>query len=183
MAIFDINESLGSLTFQAAETGAGLGVSGLDGSTAVTVSADGNFVYAAGEDDDAIVVFERDSNTGMLTFVQKIEDASATDGLNGINCIAISGDGNFVYTTGFWDKTVVLFERNATTGELTYVERYKDGVLGVDGLNGANFVTISPDGQNVYVTGFWEHAVAVFNRNMTNGKLTFVEVLKMALQV
>ncbi len=178
LAVFDINESTGALSFQNAETGNGQGVSGLDGSTAVTVSPDGNFVYAAGNNDDAIVVFQRDENSGMLTYVQKIEDSASSDGLNGINCIAISPDGNYAYATGFWDKSVVLFQRNNTTGVLTYIERYKDGISGVDGLNGANFITISPDGNNAYVTGFWEHAVAMFSRNAVNGKLTFVEVFK-----
>lgn len=178
LAVFDINNDNGSLDFQSAETGAGLGVSGLDGSTAVTVSPDGNFVYVAGNNDDAIVVFERDQNTGQLNFIQEIEDGSATDGLNGINCISVSPDGAFVYTTGFWDRAIVLFERDQSTGMLTYVERYKDGISGVDGLNGANFITISADGNTVYATAFWEHSVAVFSRNATDGTLTFEEVFK-----
>jgi 6-phosphogluconolactonase (cycloisomerase 2 family) len=178
LAVFDLNEVNGTATFQNAETEGNLGVSGLDGSAAVTLSPDGNFVYVAGNNDDAIVVFERNSNTGMLTFVQKIEDSATTDGLNGINCIAVSADGNHAYATGFWDKTIVLFQRNIATGELTYIERYKDEINGVDGLNGANFITLSPDGNNVYVTAFWEHSVAVFNRNPTTGALTFVEVFK-----
>jgi 6-phosphogluconolactonase (cycloisomerase 2 family) len=178
LAVFELNDINGMATFQNAETEGNLGVSGLDGSAAVTLSPDGNFVYVAGNNDDAIVVFERNQNTGMLTFVQKIEDGAATDGLNGINCIAVSPDGNYVYSTGFWDKTIVLFERNSITGELTYIERYKDEISGVDGLNGANFITISPDGNNVYATAFWEHSLAVFNVNPTNGKLTFVEVFK-----
>ncbi len=177
IGVFSIDEVAGNLNFQSAETGAGLGISGLDGNAAVAVSPDGNFVYAAGNNDDAIVVFERDDVSGMLTFVQEIEDASATDGLNGINGIAISADGNYVYTTGFWDKTIVLFTRNPNTGMLTYVERWKDGLQGVDGLNGANYVTISPDGNNVYVTSFWDNAVAVFDVG-ASGSLTFREVHK-----
>ncbi len=178
LAVFNINPDNGALAFQAAESGAGLGVSGLDGSNALALSPDGNFVYVAGNNDDAIVVFERNPSTGELTYIQEIEDGSATDGLNGINCIAVSPDGNYVYSTGFWDKSIVLFERNTTTGELTYIERYKDQIAGVDGLNGANFITISPDGNTVYATAFWEHSVAVFSRNTSNGKLTFEEVFK-----
>ena len=177
LVVFVLDEVTGMPTFQSTETGAGLGVSGLDGSTAAAISSDGNFVYVAGNNSDAIVVFSRDEDSGMLTYVQEIEDASATDGLNGINCVAISPDGNYVYTTGFWDKAIVVFERNTTTGMLTYIERYKDGISGVDGLNGANFITVSPDGNNVYTTGFWEHAVAVFDVN-ANGTLSFVEVFK-----
>lgn len=178
LAVFDIDENTGELDFRESETGEGMGVSGLDGSTAVTVSPDGKNVYAAGNNADALVVFERNTQNGTLDFIEKIEDGSTTDGLNGINSIIVSSDGAHVYATGFWDKSLVLFERNSTTGELTYIERYKDGISGVDGLNGANFVTMSPDGNNVYVTGFWEHAVAVFNRNTSTGQLDFVEVFK-----
>ena len=178
LAVFDIDENTGALNFMDSETGEGQGVSGLDGSAAVTISPDGKNLYAAGNNADALVVFDRDIENGSLEYVEKIEDGSTTDGLNGINSIAVSLDGKHVYATGFWDKSLVLFERNEVTGALTYVERYKDGISGVDGLNGANFVTISPDGNNVYVTGFWEHALAVFSRNSTNGQLTFVEVFK-----
>ncbi len=178
LAIFDMDENTGALSFMESETGEGLGVSGLDGMTAVALSPDGKNLYAAGNNADAMVVFDRNTIDGSLEYMQKITDEASTDGLNGINAIIVSADGAHVYATGFWDKTVVLFERDLLTGELTYVERYKDGISGVDGLNGANFVTLSPDGKNVYVTGFWEHALSVFSRNAVTGQLTFVEVFK-----
>lgn len=178
LAIFDVDENTGELNFMESETGEGMGVSGLDGVVTLTTSPDGKNIYAAGDNADALVVFSRNNESGMLSYMQKIEDGVSTDGLNGVNGIVVSEDGAHVYATGFWDKTLVLFERNTTTGELTYIERYKDDISGVDGLNGANYVILSPDGNNVYVTGFWEHALAVFNRNPLNGKLTFVQVFK-----
>ena len=48
-----------------------------------------------------------------------------------------------------------------TTGALTFVEMYKDGVDRVDGLLQANDVTVRPDGSHVYATGIF--AVAVFS--------------------
>ena len=59
---------------------------------------------------------------------------------------------------------------------LTFVEVHRDGVNGVDGLERAQSVTLSPDGAHVYVASFVENAVAVFSRNATTGSLTFVEV-------
>ncbi len=178
LAIFDIDENTGTLSFMDSETGEGMGVSGLDGSTAVTMSPDGKNIYAAGNNADALVVFDRNTLNGSLEYVHKIEDGASTDGLNGINALVVSQDGAHVYATGFWDKTIVLFERDLLTGELTYIERYKDEISGVDGLNGANSITLSPDGKNIYVTGFWEHALAVFSRNVVSGQLSFVEVFK-----
>lgn len=177
IAVFDLETSSGMPTFQNSENGNGLGISGLDGSNAVAISPDGDFVYVAGNNDDAIVAFSRDATSGQLTFVQKIEDSSTSDGLNGINGIVISPDGTTVYATGFWDKSLVVFNRNTTTGMLTYIERYKDGISGVDGLNGVNDITMSSDGRSVYVTGFWDQSLAVFSVN-PNGTLSFEEVFK-----
>jgi DNA-binding beta-propeller fold protein YncE len=64
---------------------------------------------------------------------------------------------------------------DAAPGGLTFVEAEFDGVGGVDGLWEARGVTVSPDGQHVYVASQWDHAVAVFSRNPTTGELTFVE--------
>ncbi|MCH7801723.1 MAG: beta-propeller fold lactonase family protein [Chloroflexi bacterium] len=61
-------------------------------------------------------------------------------------------------------------------GELTFVEVVKDGVGGVDGLNGAFSVTVSPDGKHLYAASWFDSAVAVFSRDSTSGALTWVEV-------
>ena len=52
--------------------------------------------------------------------------------------------------------------RDVATGRLTFVQVLKDGVGGVDGLYGADSVTVSPDGSQVYATGYYDDALAVF---------------------
>ena len=49
------------------------------------------------------------------------------------------------------DNAVAVFSRNATTGALTFVEAKFDGVGGTDGLAGATGVSLSADGEHVYV--------------------------------
>jgi 6-phosphogluconolactonase (cycloisomerase 2 family) len=74
---------------------------------------------------------------------------------------------------------VAVFTRNSSTGALAFVEVHKDGASGVDGLNGADSVTVSPDGSHVYVAaGSSDNSVAVFSRNSSTGALTFVEFIK-----
>ena len=80
--------------------------------------------------------------------------------------VAVSPDGQHVYVTGGDDDAVAVFSRNATTGELTFVDAEFDDVGGVDGLYRAFGVTVSPDGQHVYVTGGDDDAVAVFSREL-----------------
>ncbi len=49
---------------------------------------------------------------------------------------------------------------------------------GVDGLAGAAAVAVSADGLRVYVAGQSEHALAVFDRSLTDGSLELLGVLR-----
>jgi 6-phosphogluconolactonase (cycloisomerase 2 family) len=154
-------------------------VDGLGFVQSVTLSPDGQHVYAASSGDDAIAVFSRNSTTGALTFVENQRDGvGGVDGLDGANSVAVSADGNHLYAASWDDEAVAVFSRNTATGALTFVEVHKDGVGGVDGLNGALAVTISPDGKHLYAAGNDDNAVAVFSRNPTTGALAFLEFQK-----
>ena len=155
------------------------GIGGLDGAYAVAASPAGEHVYVAGATDDAVAVFARNATTGQLTFVQAVRDgADGVDGLDSAIDLIVSPDGKHVYVTGQNDQALAVFARNVTTGALSYVTRYRDGLGGVDGLAGARAVAISADGLHVYVAGQSDNAVAVFSRNSTTGQLTFVEAVK-----
>ena len=126
-----------------------------------------------------MAVFQRNVATGQLTFVQVLKDGvGGVDGLYGANSVTVSPDGSHVYATGYSDNALAVFQRDVATGQLTFVQVLKDGVGGVDGLYGANSVTVSPDGSHVYATGFSDNALAVFRRDVATGQLTFVQVLK-----
>ncbi|MFM9960443.1 MAG: beta-propeller fold lactonase family protein, partial [Planctomycetaceae bacterium] len=182
VAVFSRNATTGAVTFVEVKKDGVSGVDGLNGATDVAVSPDGAHVYVASADDSAVAVFSRNATTGALTFVEFEKDGvNGVDGLNGAPGVAVSPDGAHVYVTSENDDAVAVFSRNATTGALTFVEFKQDGVGGVDGLNGAFGVTLSPDGSHVYVAGGVDDAVAVFSRNATTGVLTFVEIEKDAV--
>jgi hypothetical protein len=69
-------------------------------------------------------------------------------------------------------------KRNTDTGALTYLETLADNAGGVDGLEGAQWVSVSPDDMHVYVASLYDRAVAVFGRDPRTGTLTFVEVIQ-----
>lgn len=148
-----------------------------DGAHWVTVSPDGAHVYVATFFGSAIDVYARDGVTGALTSVETVRDGiGGVDGLAGAQSVVVSPDGNHVYTAGFHDSAVAVFSRDAGTGGLAFVEVERDGVAGVDGLEGTRAVTISPDGAHVYAASERDDSVAVFDRDPGTGALTFVEV-------
>ncbi len=152
---------------------------GLDGAMDVTVSPDGAHLYAASDDDDSVAVFSRDSVTGKLTFIEAHKQGvNGVDGLSRAYAVTVSPDGAHLYAVGYGDDAVVLFERDRITGRLTFVRAEKDGINGVDGINGARAISISPDGGHVYVAGYLEDAVAVFARSSISGVLTFSQVVR-----
>ena len=88
------------------------------------------------------------------------------------------------YVTARGDDAVSWYERNASTGALTYSGLLKDGVNGVDGLNYATGVVLSSDGNHAYVTGNWAgsvswyDAVSWYERNASTGALSYGGMLK-----
>jgi MYXO-CTERM domain-containing protein len=158
-----------------AQTFYGKGKLGMDDVTDLIVSGDGRHVYVTGL--NAVVVFSRDVATGRLSHFQAITD-NEVDGLAGSSGLSLSADGKHLYVAGSADNAVAVFARNATSGQLSFVELQRDNNLGVDGLGGAKAVALSPDGGNVYVAGSSDDAIAVFKRDSASGKLTFLEVWK-----
>ena len=100
------------------------------------------------------------------------------DGLDSACNLTLSTDGNHAYVTGVDDDAVSWYERNASTGALSYGGMLKDGVDGVDGLNGARGVTLSSDGNHAYVTGYYDDAVSWYERNASTGALSYGGMLK-----
>jgi len=177
VAVFSRDFSSGALTFVERLVDGGGGGAGLDAPQSVAVSLDGAHVYVASSTDDSVSVFSRDSSTGALTFVEfERDELAGVDGLDGANSVDVSADGRHVYVTGLNDNSVAVFSRDASTGAIEFVEFLQDGVDGVDGLGGAIFVTVSPDGNQVYTAGETDSAIAVFDRNATTGRLSFVEI-------
>lgn len=176
LATFSRSENSGSLTFVNALQDGVDGVDGLHRAYSVAVSPDGKQVFSAGNNDDALTIFDRDQTTGVLTFREKIKDGvGGVDGLNGCRFVTTSPDGDFIYTAGYYDDAIAVFARDANLGNVSFVQMVKDNQNGVDGLNGANSIAISMDGNYAYASGYSDDAIAVFSRNTTTGELTFIE--------
>ncbi len=174
-ALLSFTRNLGEATldFGFSERGSGLGITGLRGAETAVLSPDGNYLYVAAKEGDAVSIFARNQEDGSLTYVDYLEDGGGLDGLNGATDILISADGTDVYITGFWDNTVTHFQRDITTGLLSFSDKEKDGLFGVDGISGANSLAFSANENFVYVAGFWDNAIGVFARDVEDGTLEF----------
>ncbi|RYZ80906.1 MAG: hypothetical protein EOO68_36680, partial [Moraxellaceae bacterium] len=153
------------------------------GFVSVSVSPNGKFVYGVGGSPSGLVVFSRNTTTGVITAV-----ADYADNVNGnylgqgfgptvspIKNIVSSVDGQYLYVTSTADNAVSLFSQNQTTGALTLQAVYIDGQSGFDGLQGASSVKMSPDGQHLYVTGQGESSIAILGVNGATGALNYID--------
>lgn len=175
VALFSRNTDTGSLSFGAFYQDGSDGIDGLAGAHSVVVSPDGRHVYTAGVTDHAVVVFAREKKTGRLTFVERQTDGiGGVDGLYGAHTVTVSPDGRHLYAVGAHDHAVAVFQRKADSGMLTFVEHHTDGRNGVDGLQGARSVVVSPDGRHVYTAGLNENAITTFRRDSNTGALTYL---------
>jgi 6-phosphogluconolactonase (cycloisomerase 2 family) len=173
---FKRNGLTGTLTYLQTLTDGVDGVDGLRGVDALALSPDGKHLYASGMADNAVAVFRR-SSEGKLTFAETLHDQKDDPqfGILATSGLAVSPDGKQLYVTGQGDDALAVFSRNASTGHLKLVSIYAQGIDDVEGLYGAMAVKVSPDGKRVYTTGMYDGTVSVFDRDATNGTLTFVE--------
>jgi 6-phosphogluconolactonase (cycloisomerase 2 family) len=174
VAVFSRDSGTGALSFVEAQLD-GVGNDGLDGASSVIVSPDGLHVYVTGADDGAVAVFDRDSLTGELTFVE-VETTGGVDPLLTAHSLAISPDGDFVYL--MFDAgapnsySIGVFDRNALTGGLTYVQT--EGSLTPKGAITQQIV-ISADGLHLYAGGTGG-SFGDYVRNVLTGDLTKLAV-------
>ncbi len=127
------------------------GVDGIARIKQVSVSPDGEHVYAASLWDDAVAVFERGGAAGALTQVGLVENGTGgIRSLNHASAVALPSDGTSVIVTSSADSGggLTAFDRDPSTGGLTL----NDAELSAPGLTGAvGVVAVAPG--CVYVSG------------------------------
>ena len=194
-------------TADATSNGAG---SGLNAVRSVAVSADGKSLYTAAEADDAVARFNRDTTTGVPTYQDcitgnkneagststgmKCTDSTgatatgADSGLDLVSSVAVSADGKSLYAASLGDAAVARFNRDTTSGALTYQDCITGETASVgacagngtqtagggdSGLDGASSVSVSLDRESLYAAAGGDAAVARFSRTTSTGVLAY----------
>lgn len=144
------------------------GVVGLDGISDVAVSADGQFVYTAAYSASAISVFERNPQTGALSYRSSIAGA-----INAFS-VAVSPDNHNVYAASPTGGNIFAYSRNIETGALTEIGSFATS----GGTSGFVSVSVSPDGAYVFGVGGSPSGLVVFGRDSDTGGLTVLHDYK-----
>lgn len=169
--IYSLDDITGAVAYVSTVRDGVGGVSDLQEPRAIVIRGDGAFVYVAASASNSIVVFARDTMTGLLTQVQVVEDGvSGISGIAGAQELAISPDGSSLYVGAAGANGVTAFDVAAPTGLLTFQATYST----VDGhaLGRVDGVTISDDGKNVYAYGPFVVGIGVFVRSLLDGSLS-----------
>jgi DNA-binding beta-propeller fold protein YncE len=147
-------------------------VLGLERPAGLTVSADGSQVYVAARFGNAVVVFDRQSDAAEPRFGELSFRTAYRNGLLGVSGIAgasdlvLSPDGAQLYVAAEADNGVVRFDR-AGDGSLTWRRRFSRGDAGLPGMAGPQSISLSPDGTELYVAGFGDSSLTIFERLVT----------------
>lgn len=151
-------------------------INNIAGTSDIHTSADGNFLYALAADDNALSVFQRNSQNGTLSLIQQLTNTQddITDMISP-NALTLSPDGKHLYVTAFEGDAIIIFERDANTGQLTYLQSMNNTVDQINNLDGPRAITFDSTGQHAYIAAFWSNSLSVYTRDSTTGQLTFLE--------
>ncbi|MFO0937166.1 MAG: PKD domain-containing protein [Gemmataceae bacterium] len=95
-----MSDTAGVLNVLATYTNGVSGVSGMGGASSVELSADGTYLFVAGQTDNAVAVFIRDSATGLLTFVQVARNGRTANGMTSPTALYSLPGGKLAVASG-----------------------------------------------------------------------------------
>lgn len=107
LLVFDRAGGSGTLTFREAFFDGVGGVDGLAGASEVILTPDGSTLFVAGLSDNAIAIFERESDDGSLDFEEVVRLPGP--GLGGAISMSMSRDGKHLYVAASADGAITVF--------------------------------------------------------------------------
>jgi DNA-binding beta-propeller fold protein YncE len=136
----------------------------------VVVSPDDRYLYATtAYSPNQILVFAIAPDTGRMDERAQVSPVPE----HNASIMAISSDGQHLYSLDYGTGQIVVFGRDPTTGLLSNLQTVPSPTTGFDQWQG---MTVSPDGAHVYTTSVHLGAIGVYARDTATGLLTLVDV-------
>jgi DNA-binding beta-propeller fold protein YncE len=161
-------------------------VRGLNRPSAIALAPDGGHLYVVSSTGNTLAGFARDAQSGQLRFVEVetngVDDPGdagpAVVALDRPSGVALSQDGRQVYVAARFGNAVLEFTRDADVdspsyGKLVFRSAHRNGLLGVQGLQGAFALAVSPDDRHVYIVSEADNSVVLFDRAQDTGALSW----------
>jgi uncharacterized repeat protein (TIGR01451 family) len=111
---------------------------------------------------------------------QMLPDSIYTGELTTYKSSVVSPDGSHVYVVGEFGGlgSVVIYDRDSSSGVLQFNDQVQDGTNGVIGLTGAVDLLFAPDGSQLFVVSNAADAIIIFDRDAFTGALSFVTTVQ-----
>ncbi len=141
------------------------------------MSNDNNYIYITSYNHNVFYIYKRNPATGAMTYFQTVQNG--VDGVQGLldtRTFEISHDDKFLYV--LCNSSLVVFLRNTSTGLVTYLTTYTNGVGGINGMGQNYSITIPPDDRSVYTVSYIDSSLTTFSRDTSSGLLTYVNNIK-----
>jgi DNA-binding beta-propeller fold protein YncE len=158
----------------------------LRGAEALAISSDGHWLYVAAADSNAVLTFERDPATGILTQRGCVLDHAPRKGScvsgNAIvtpDALTLAPDGRTLFVASYDSNSIAVFARDPATGKITqrgclsdvtYSEE-NDRCAHAAPLESPAGLAVSPDGRRLFVTV--DSGLAALERDPVTGGLHY----------
>ncbi len=145
--IFLTSNSLGTVRVLSADAAGDMSfvqeITGIAEPSDLALSSDGEFLFITGTGDGSLHVAKRED--GTYSVVQTLLTGfNGVHGSEGANRVALSPDGAYVYVTGGVCDNMAVFQQDATSGKLQFVQAVRH--WGDWGLKSPNSVAVSSHG-------------------------------------
>ncbi|WP_413283683.1 tandem-95 repeat protein [Vibrio sp. MA40-2] len=164
VSVYARDSNNGSLTLSSTVVDGVDGVDGIEGASSLVLSADNKYLFVSGQSENSVAVFSVDSDTSVLTYIEKkTDEVDGISTLGGARSLAISPDGRYLYVSAFTDNSITVFAIDSSSGSLTYLTSVRDNVDSINGLAGASGMEVDPLSRHLYVAGMNDNAISVFS--------------------
>ncbi|MBK6282750.1 MAG: beta-propeller fold lactonase family protein [Draconibacterium sp.] len=120
-----------------------------------------------------VIVFKRDIATGKLTHIQTIQGDSDFKMFYNITAIKISQDGAKIFVVSRSNDSIVLFDRDKTTGKISFSGKILNEQKKIRGLVDIVDIQISKNDKFLYTLGeSGTNTIGLYKR-LNTGKLEF----------